>query len=154
MKTIIILGAGASASEGAPIQSELFRDYFKYVKSHTTTIHHSINRELTAFFYTMFNIDVNHENLDDIDFPTFEEVLGVIDLAIRRNESFKEFDLDSMASNGNRLRQIRVYLILLMAKIIKEKLSNAHGIHSNLIAKLRKKNYSRKLVLLAQIMIF
>jgi NAD-dependent SIR2 family protein deacetylase len=139
MKTIIILGAGASASEGAPIQSELFRDYFKYVNSHTTTIHHSMNRELATFFKMMFNIDVDHGDLDNTDFPTFEEVLGVIDLAIRRSESFKEFDLESMASNGNRLRQIRVYLILLMAKIIKEKLSVGRGIHSNLITNLRTK---------------
>ena len=144
MKTVIILGAGASASEGAPIQLELFRDYFKYVNSHTTTIHHSMNRELATFFHMMFNIDVDHGDLDNIDFPTFEEVLGVIDLAIRRNESFKEFDLESMASNGNRLRQIRVYLVLLMAKIIKEKLSVGRGIHSNLITNLRTKKLLNK----------
>lgn len=137
MKTVIILGAGASASEGAPIQSALFRDYFKFLKSHPTTIYHSMNLELTAFFDSMFNIDINRDDLDGIEFPTFEEVLGVIDLAIRRNESFKEFDLESMATNGNRLRQIRVYLVLLMAKIIKEKLEYGRGIHSTLISNLR-----------------
>lgn len=32
MKTAIFLGAGASAAEGASLQNELFREYFKLVK--------------------------------------------------------------------------------------------------------------------------
>ena len=33
MKTAIFLGAGASAAEGAPIQTNLFKDYFKLIKN-------------------------------------------------------------------------------------------------------------------------
>lgn len=32
MKTVIFLGVGASASEGAPIQSSIFKEYFKQRK--------------------------------------------------------------------------------------------------------------------------
>ena len=32
MKTAIFLGAGASAAEGAPMQGDLFNEYFKAVE--------------------------------------------------------------------------------------------------------------------------
>jgi hypothetical protein len=33
MTTAIFLGAGASASEGAPVQNKLFQDYFKLCRA-------------------------------------------------------------------------------------------------------------------------
>ena len=140
MNTTILLGAGASASEGAPIQSKLFSDYFKYLRENQFEIYRNMNREIATYFSLMFNIDVDNGNLDRINFPTFEEVLGIIDLGISRGESFKNFDLESVAENGNRLRQIRVYLILLMAKILKEKLYVENVHHNNLIRNLNQAN--------------
>ena len=32
IKDVIILGAGASKSEGAPLQNELFKEFFEYYK--------------------------------------------------------------------------------------------------------------------------
>jgi len=46
--TAIVLGAGASKAEGAPLQGDLFRDYFAsdfFVNSHD-----SMDRELADFF--------------------------------------------------------------------------------------------------------
>ena len=39
----------------------------------------------------MFDIDVDNDDLDNIVFPTYEEALGVLDLADLKNESFKDF---------------------------------------------------------------
>ena len=39
----------------------------------------------------MFDIDVDNGNLDSAVFPTFEEALGILDLADLKNEAFKDF---------------------------------------------------------------
>lgn len=87
MNTAKFLGAGASAAEGAPIQTNLFKDYFKLIKNrerYTTPEH---ERELATFISLMFDIDVENGNLDNALFPTFEEALGILDLADLKNES-------------------------------------------------------------------
>ena len=43
-----------------------------------------MNIELHKFFKDMFNIDIINDDIDKISFPTFEEVLGLIDLAEQR----------------------------------------------------------------------
>lgn len=55
-----------------------------------------MNIELHKFFKDMFNIDIINDDVDKISFPTFEEVLGLIDLAEQRRESFKNFGLENL----------------------------------------------------------
>ncbi len=138
MNTVIFLGAGASRTDGAPLQSDLFKDYFECIKKQSQLTNSHMERELATFFDLMFNIDVDGGSLEMINFPTFEEVLGILDLAESRNESFREYDLDNIASNCNRLRQIRMFLIMLMAKAIKEKVQNntGRGYHEVLVNKI------------------
>jgi hypothetical protein len=80
-KTSILLGTGASSAEGAPIQSNLFKDYFKLIKTRHKQHSPEHERELATFFALMFDIDVDNGNLNNIVFPTFEEALGILDLA-------------------------------------------------------------------------
>jgi NAD-dependent SIR2 family protein deacetylase len=137
LKTAIFLGAGASAAEGAPIQTNLFKDYFKLIRSrdrHATAEH---ERELATFFALMFDIDVDNGNLDTALFPTFEEALGVLDLADLKNESFKDFTNINFASNSGRINFLRLYLVYLMADIINNSLRTSKNIHSDLIRKLK-----------------
>jgi NAD-dependent SIR2 family protein deacetylase len=136
MKTAILLGAGASSSEGAPLQNQIFKEYFKSVRDNHA-VHHEIERELATFFYLMFNIDVDNDDLDNAIFPTFEEALGILDLAERRRESLKDFDLENIASNSNRIRFIRQYLVLVMAKVLHDKLEVPRGHHKQLVKSLR-----------------
>ncbi len=138
MKTAIFLGAGASASEGAPTQNTLFRDYFIKIQGYHQQ--GDMERELATFFLSMFHIDVDNSDLMSISFPTFEEALGILDLAERRKETFKDFDLENIAVNSNRIRFIRQYLIMLMAKIIDEKLLASKGIHATLVDNLKSSN--------------
>ena len=140
MKTAIFLGAGASASEGAPTQNNLFRDFFKTIREEENIISSEMERELATFFYLMFDIDVDHNDLDNIQFPTFEEALGVLDLADSRNESFRNFSNLNVASNSGRLMRLRLYLILLMAQIIHKKLQISGEIHIRLIENLLNKD--------------
>jgi hypothetical protein len=82
VETAIFLGAGASKAEGAPLQGELLREYFlsPFFKKSIDPM----DRELANFFLRMFQIDVYHSDISRISFPTFEEVLGLTDLAIMR----------------------------------------------------------------------
>src|SRR6185437_5637397 len=144
MKTAIFLGAGASAAEGAPIQTTLFRDYFKLLKKRRSN--HSVEpeheRELATFFQLMFDIDVDHGNLDTLVFPTFEEALGVLDLADLKNEAFKDFPNINFASNSGRIKFLRLYLVFLMADIINQSLQQSRQVHEKLMINL----VNRKLI--------
>jgi hypothetical protein len=138
MTTAIFLGAGASASEGAPIQNRLFQVYFKRCRELGNFGYTEMENGLAEFFYKMFDIDVNKGNLDEIIFPTFEEALGVLDLADIKNESFKDFSNLNVASNSGRLKFLRLYLTLLMAKTIHKELLTSNKIHNKLVKNLKK----------------
>lgn len=124
MKVTIFLGAGASAAEKVPIQNELFIEYFKDLKP--TDYDKEMNRELYRFFKQMFNIDLKKDNIDKINFPTFEEVLGILDLAEQRKEFFKNFALEIVNKESDSIRFIRQYLILLMAYSVNKKNTNVY----------------------------
>ena len=136
MKTAIFLGAGASAAEGAPIQTNLFKDYFNLIRSRNRFVTQEHERELASFFALMFDLDVDNGDLDNMLFPTFEEALGVLDLADLKNEAFKDFANINFASNSGRIKFLRLYLVYLMADIINDKLRNSGSIHRNLIRNL------------------
>jgi len=136
MKTAIFLGAGASASEGAPIQTNLFCDYFKLIKSRGKHRSREHEKKLANFFDLMFDIDVHNGNLDTAIFPTFEEALGILDLADLKNEAFKDFPNINFSANSGRIKFLRLYLVFLMADIINESLKKGKNIHRNLIKKL------------------
>ena len=136
MKTAIFLGAGASAADGAPVQGQLFRAYFESLRLRHH-FRHASDKDLVTFFYLMFNIDLDDDDLGAVIFPTFEEVLGILDLAVARDESFREFDLVNMAGNSGRINAIRLYLVILMAKVLKDALpATGPTIHDTLVSNL------------------
>lgn len=147
MKTAIFFGAGASRAEGAPLQGELFKQYFEFIKNRKPAYYTSeMEVELRTFFLQMFGLDVDHDDLNRIKFPTFEEAIGILDLAISRNEYLKDYDLENIAANSNRIRQVRVYLVLMMAQIIHEKLRHTGKLHRQLIENLRVNHILKKTI--------
>jgi NAD-dependent SIR2 family protein deacetylase len=146
MKTAIFLGAGASAAEGAPIQSNLFKDYFHSVKDQPLMDAPPnsplwMKKELSDFFKAMFNIEVpkNTKKLDEVAFPTFEEALGLLDLAESRREAFKDYDLEVFGPAGNRIRLVRQFMVLAMAKAISDSLKHSQRLHRALVDNLSSK---------------
>lgn len=133
IETAIFLGAGASKTEGAPLQGELFREYFGSESYKDST--QVMDRELAAFFQEMFQIDVR-QDVSRIEFPTFEEVLGLTDLAILRKEAFRNFDIENRIGNSGRLRLIAQYLVFLVAKVLSAKLQDSNNIHRALVRSL------------------
>lgn len=134
MKTVIFLGAGASAAEGAPLQKDLLRNYFKKIRSQR--VHDTMGKALKKYLRLVFNLDCETIDLDVTDFPTFEEALGVIDLALARNESIKGIHNMDLGRNGPDLALIRHYLVFLLTDVIEANLRSYLDLHSTLVENL------------------
>lgn len=136
MKTAIFLGGGASAAEGAPLQTELIRDYFQMLRQDETGKNSVMYREIAAYFREIFAIDICQDDLEDIHFPTFEEALGILDLAVRRREALKKFDLENISRNSNRIGFMRQYLVLLLAAVLDHSRYRQGELHSRMVKNL------------------
>lgn len=133
--TAFFLGAGASKAEGAPLQGELFREYFS--SPAYQPLHDSMDSELATFFLQMFRINVDAD-VSRVNFPTFEEVLGLTDLAILRKEAFRHFDIENRAVNSGSVRFIAQHLVFLVAKILDAKLQDHAILHRRLVSALNE----------------
>ena len=140
IEEVIFLGAGASMSEGASSQEHLFRDYF--ISTAQEGPEEKLKERIIDFFKTFFGIDIPKElkkdsKLEKLPFPTFEEVLGVIEFALNREESFKDY---TFIPRDNSLHQIKEDLIFLIALTLKRKLERKNVHHKKLIQRLKNEN--------------
>lgn len=140
-KTAIFLGAGASKADGAPLQYELISEMIKLIQEDTI----DVKPHLRTFFLIFFEIDIQ-DTLINRDYPSFEEILGVIDISIERGESYKDFQHHPLARNSDNpvLVQVREYLVYYMAQVIKKKLEGENIYHTKLIKNLKDKNILEK----------
>lgn len=145
--TAIFLGAGASRAEGAPLQNEIFFEYFTSPAFRGS--HDEMDRELATFFLLMFGVDVDCADLRRDQFPTFEEALALTDIAILRKESFKHFDIENRAVNSGRLRFIAQYLVFMVAKLLDERLRDTAHVHRKLVNTLYGRGIIKKVAFLS-----
>ncbi|MBU5336275.1 SIR2 family protein [Intestinibacter bartlettii] len=138
MNITIFLGAGASAAENLPIQNELFSQYFKYILPQNKNA--KMNKELSKFFKDLFFIDVENQDVEKINFPTFEEVLGVLDLAEQKRESFKNYKSESYNDNNTSISYIRQSLIMLTAYALNNATRDSNSYHQLLLSNLVKED--------------
>jgi len=140
-RTVVFLGAGASRADGAPLQGELFRDYFlHYNDQPRARIYHEWDRELATFFDAFFGIDVDdRSSVAEATFPTFEEVLGVIELAASQGDSFRDWGTSHIvdAQQNPRLQHMHDILVLLIAEILDHKLRGNATYHPMLVRSLQ-----------------
>ena len=74
-----------------------------------------MEREIATLFQFMFGINVDNDDLTAVNFPTFEEVLGLIDLAALRKQAFKYLEgAHYNIHSDSRLEKCRQYLTYLM----------------------------------------
>ena len=130
VEEIIFLGAGASASEGAPVQKDLFREFFR---PSCGCRHQGPNIDrLAKFFRDFFGIDVQNGPPEAL-FPSFEETLGMLEMAMDRSESFRGY---SVASQAPDVQTLREDLIFLIALVLNRTLERPRGHHRELVARL------------------
>ncbi len=131
IENLIFLGAGASTSEGASVQAKLFRDFFITHANKSDLKIIRIKQNIQYFFNTFFGFDFPLDKQTDKKFPTFEEALGILELAIQKNEGFRNFE---------DISKIRDDLISLIALTIEEKLNNIPNHHKILLERLEREN--------------
>lgn len=139
MKTAIFLGAGASKADGVPVQSEIFSKYFRRLRGKVRADWRQVDLELCAYFQVLFGIDVSSCDLDKVVFPTFEEAIGILDLAAVRDETFQGLQ-------DKNIRLLRHYLVKLMTTVIEENPISHDNYHRQLVANLKKSGRIRDTV--------
>lgn len=152
MKTAIFLGAGASRAEGVPTQDELFSSYFDTVLNGKDNIQsdNEMKEILIDFFHKTFNIDINSSNYKYVNYPAFEEVLGILDLAEMKRDMFyglKNYNnfsqgLKDLVADYNKNKIIQLYLILLITRVLNNSIPRTKGLHKKLIRKILDYNLS------------
>jgi hypothetical protein len=107
IETGFILGAGASRADGAPLQSELFGAYQRALNG-PESIQAKMDNEIASFFQAFFGVDLTSAKFDKSNLPTFEEVLGIIEIALERGESFRDFGVDPSCHRSSDVLQADV----------------------------------------------
>ncbi len=130
MDTVIFLGAGAGKADGVPLQTELFQTFFDLPR--TTEPRNTLADHITSFFSNVFGRDAG--GAPGLPMPTFEEALGVLDLAILRNEGVKGL-ITAEGGLGN-ITVTRRNLILGLAAVL-DRPSVVSTNHSILVSRLR-----------------
>ena len=133
-ENIIFLGAGASAAEGAPAQTDLLGCYFRTVAKEPDLRLPlaTMNQELAIFFQQMFGVDTGTCDATTV-FPTFEEALGFVELALQRGEQFRGF---GDQPNLPQLQRIRKHLSQTIAFTLDRTLKDAGKLHRALVESL------------------
>lgn len=130
-RTVFVFGAGASFDEGLPFQEKLLKAYFQNQQSDD-----SFKVELSQYFKDFFEINV--EDFNNVEFPTFEEALGIIELAIEKEETYgPNYSLE-------KLRKIRTALILSIGVAIEKCNLNRNNSYGILVRKLFHKGHFQK----------
>lgn len=75
------------------------------------------------------------DNLNHADFPTFEEVLGILEISLNRYESFKNYPL---IPQDPKVQKIREQIIFLIARTLKDKLRDGRPNHDALISRMKR----------------
>jgi len=135
IKNVIILGAGASKSEGGHCRMNYLESSLNIIDGVLAEQIWSLSsvqeKTIIKYFKDFWGININNFQSQDIKFPTFEESLSVLDLAFHRGESFK-------GCSRKNIDRIRNALIFLIAKILDEKLRGKIKYHKSLVERLEK----------------
>jgi hypothetical protein len=131
IEDVIFLGAGASCAEGASPQSTLFRDFLtlKFTEPGQLKLQSRVRQFLESFF----GVSSGDGGKAPSNYPTFEEVLGILDLALLRGESFKGL---SSTPSSPEIQQTREDLVYLMAVLLDEQLKTEATVHRALVNRL------------------
>lgn len=132
VEELIILGAGASKADGAPLQNDLIKDFFNFdcTNSRKNCPKLKYGKDLKDYFLNFWGFDPEK---DCNNSPSFEECLGMLDIAFNRNESFRGY-------SSQKISRLRNELIFLIAKALNDSLKGKRLHHNSLIERLDKED--------------
>ena len=70
IEDVIILGAGASKSEGAPLQNEVFKEFFEYLKDKVGSLKKQ-EKLIIEYFKKFWGIDIENYPKSGYKIPNF-----------------------------------------------------------------------------------
>ena len=147
VKDVILLGAGASKSDGAPVQSALLLDYFaQYQQGPTGPANRKRHERLLHFLRDFYGLSVETEMAGSgKGFAPFEELLAMIELAVGRHQDFKrtglqrgQIESEAGSSTSNTLAAIKEDLVFSIAEVIGRSFTEPKRHHRMLIERLMK----------------
>lgn len=139
-KITIFLGAGASKADNAPLQGDMFKEYFlmrfEKLSERQNKAQCVIENLVRDFFKKYFKIaEINKSNLDKLNFPTFEEVLGFIYTSKNKFEKYSE---EVIINDYKKINiSIKNLFEFLMADLLEYKLQRTNNFHALLVSNLR-----------------
>lgn len=127
-KIVFFFGAGASAVDNAPLASQLLGEALKLGRQNRR-INIERLKNVETFLKKVYCYDPANPT-----YPTFEEVLSPVDIAIQRNEGFsKDFDLYD-------LKKLKIDLIYCICEVLREKLRRRAVYHPQFVNNLFNDN--------------
>jgi len=124
--TIVFTGAGAAKADGLPLQADVFPRFFERATSPSRC---ALADDVAGFFQTVFSVDPRHTAAP---LPTFEEALGVLELAASRDEI-----IVGLGSVSGPPRDFKRQLILALAVSVARESASTATHHATLIRELR-----------------
>jgi NAD-dependent SIR2 family protein deacetylase len=131
MNLVVFTGAGAARADGIPSQPDLFARFF--TGEPQSAGERGLRERLQRFLHRVFFIDFEQPVKA---WPSFEEVLGVIDLAGLRREAIREVLADGHPQ-ADSVEQVRQTVVLAMAHTVSRSEPERPEAHSTLISELK-----------------
>ena len=142
-RKVVVLGAGASAADGVPLQAGLFAKYAEIMRrKRDDLLHPSSEADLRTFFGLFWGVDLDSDNLAAQHFPTFEEALGLLEMADSRGEFFRNFG--ALQTEATRAQELRAHLTNLIATVLDHSTTTRPQEHVALIRHLQKTGWLDK----------
>lgn len=126
MKTVYILGAGASAAEGAPVVRNFLRVAYRYFKEENYDADLEIVWEYLEHFYGYCKKICSGEDLDR--YPGIDEIFNIVDWYLLHNQSF------SRRFSRPRLHDLKTALVKLISMTLDRSLPPHQGIHHSFVS--------------------
>lgn len=130
MSLVVFTGAGAARADRIPSQADLFARFF--AEPPRSAGERALQERLKRFLKRVFFIDPERSNTA---WPSFEEVLGVIDLAGLRREAIREILADGNPQSDS-VEHIRRTVVLAMAHTVSRAEPERPATHSTLVTSL------------------
>src|SRR5437764_1144682 len=134
MGTVIFTGAGAGKADGLPLQTEVFAEFFS--RAAASPLRGRLAHDVAHFFDVVFGVDPR--TMPSALLPTFEEALGVLELAVSREEAIRSLGGESANQSVQYIR--RQLILALAATVARDSISPA-SFHSKLVARLRQTSH-------------
>ncbi|MDD4237434.1 MAG: SIR2 family protein [Desulfotomaculaceae bacterium] len=126
MKDVYVFGAGASASEGAPVVSNFLRIAYRYLKEKGQDADLEIVWDFLEHFYGS-RVEIN--SYRDLDrYPGIDEIFNIVDCYLLHNQAF------SARFPRSRLYELKMALVKLISATLDRSLQSSNGIHQSFVA--------------------